>query len=153
MQRLQRKRLRFLLGLLVVAGLMATLAPSAPAAASSPQVASAGVEAASIASDDNSILCQGGSFIVPTQSIRDDRAGCQAPGNTTVRYGWHLQSSGAGACISVWSRDGWINTGCHSSGSSDFRDVNGWYSSWYPWIEGRNYSMLNAANIGWEWGT
>ena len=34
MQRLQRKRLRFLLGLLVVAGLMATLAPSAPAAAS-----------------------------------------------------------------------------------------------------------------------
>jgi hypothetical protein len=144
-----------LLGALAAGGLMAGLTLGAPASASAPHAASTGAEAAATATDDTSILCQGGggSFTVPAQSSRDDQdTDCQAPGNTTIRYSWNVHFAGASACISVWGNNGWENTGCHSPGTSGWRDVPGWFSNWTTWIEGRNHNPSGTANIGWEWG-
>jgi hypothetical protein len=154
MRLLQRKGIRALLGSLAVAGLMATLALGGPAAASTSQAALTGVEAAvAVAPDDNSIMCQGGSFVVPSQSIVVDTSGCSAPGNTMIRYGWNVHFAGAAACISVVSSSGWTNTGCHSPGTVSSIDVPTPSGSFFwPRMEGRNWSQFNSANIGWEWG-
>lgn len=144
MQRSYRTRLRVLLGAIAAGGLMATLAPGAPAAGSPPAAAP----------DDNAIMCQGNSFIVPTNSTVESTSQCSGPTNTTIRYVWHVVSPGASACLDAWSRSGWIDVGCHSPGDQDYRDVRAPSGSfWYPKMEGTNYSPTNAANIGWEWGT